>query len=241
MEEWIEKLNTVLGFVKWNAALTPLIQDYFNRTDFSQTSVDGLLMSVTKAVETSLRDAVAKFTSATVPAESGYGINLLNYAKNKGFVQEARRGSDCIFSLMYWFFEKPRNKCHHFFADFPLPTYIAIISTANFILNEIERLSNEGNYYTAKTAIDYNQTSKQLYISVADIRKDDKAVVPPLLEMNLVTPDKAMKAYPLQYTGGSWNLQVSTQGLMKGTCSVYLWGNTGTEKFNISGSAIVVV
>ena len=241
MEEWIGNLNSVLSIVKWNASLTPLIQDYLNHTDYTQTTVDTLLMAVTKAVEASLRDAVARFTSSSVPTADAYGINLLNYAKNKGFIQEAKRGTDCLFSLMYWFFEKPRNKCHHFFTDFPLPTYIAIISDANFILNEIERLSSAGNYYTAKTFVNYDQAKKILNISVADIKKDDKVVVPPVLEMNLVAPDKAMKAYPLQNTGNSWDLQVNTGGLMKGTFSVYLWGHTGYEKFNISGSAIVVV
>ena len=122
-----------------------------------------------------------------------------------------------------------------------MPTIVTFISVANFVLNEVERLSKEGNYYSAKTTVDYNQTSKTLNISVAEIKKNDKPIAPPMLEMNMINPDKSMKAYPLQNTGGSWDLKISTEGLMKGTYSVNLWGNTNTEKFNISGSAIVVV
>jgi hypothetical protein len=243
LDEWLEKLNIILSSVKWNNALTIVIQDYLNHTDFTQESVDALLMSVTKLVETSLRDAVAKYIQATVPRESSYGTNLLNYAKTKGFIPQPKKGSDFIYCLMYWYFEKPRNLCHHFFADFPLPTYITIVSTANFILNEIERLSNEKNYFTAKTNIDYNQASEQLCISVAEIRKADlEDIIPSALEMNLINPDKSTKVYPLQYTGGEWNLQMSTEGLMPGTYSVNLVGRTKEEKFNISsGSALVTM
>lgn len=241
LENWIEKLNTYLGFEKWNSTLAVSIQDYLNHKEFTAQSVDALLMQVTKSVEASLREAVAQFTAATVPAEASFGPNLLNYAKNKGFIPEPKRGSDALYALIYWYFEKPRNTTHHSFTGFPLTTIVMFISTANFILNEIQRLSQEQNYYDAKTIINFNATSSQLYISVADIKKEDETVMPTMLEMNLINPEKAIKIYPLAYSGGSWTVQASTQQLMRGTYSVQLAGCMNQERFCISGSTIVVI
>lgn len=242
MADWIEGLNKFLTSAKWNSNLALIIQDYLNHTEYTSTTVDSLLMGITKQVETTLKEGVEQFTAATVPGNCTNSVELLNYAKKKGFIPEPRRGSDALYSLIYWFFEKPRNTAHHVFTDFPLPTHMMFISTANYIMNEVERLNKERNYYGAKTNFDYNATSRALYISVADIRKDDQIITPPRLEANLVGPDKSVSRYPIENTGGYWALRISTQGCGSGTYSVNLVGYTAEgAKFNISGSAIVVV
>ena len=90
--------------------------------------MDALLTQVTKCVEISLKEAVAEYTGTTVPPENSFGPNLLNYAKNKGFIPEGKRGSDALYALIYWYFEKPRNTTHHSFTGFPLTTIVTFIS-----------------------------------------------------------------------------------------------------------------
>lgn len=119
MDEWIEKLNAFLNLVKWNSELASIIQDYLNHTEFTSLTVNNLLMGAIKLTETNLREALEEFISAKVPAENSYGINLLNYAKKKGFIAEPPRGTEALFSLIYWYSEKPRNTPHHSFSDFP--------------------------------------------------------------------------------------------------------------------------
>jgi hypothetical protein len=240
LEDWIERLNAFLISAKWNSNLALIIQDYMNRKEYTLTTVDGLLMGITKQVETTMREAVNKFTLATVPSESSYGIELLNYAKNKGLIPEPKRGSGALYALIYWFFENPRNISHHIFTDFSLTAHMMFTSTANYIMNEIERLSKEHNFYFARTDLNYNATSRALYISVADIRKNDQLVEPQMLEMNLVNPDKSMKTYPLQGAGNLWSLELKAP-LTNGTYSVYLAGRTDKETFRVSGSTFVVV
>jgi hypothetical protein len=243
IKELIQVLDPLLGSVKWHSHLANIIQDYLNNIEHTSLTIDNLLSATTKLVETYLRDSIRNFIGGEVPPQNSYGVNLLNYAKTKGFIPEPQRQGNCIYSLIYWYFEKLRNPTHHSFTDFPLPTILMIISSANFILNEIDHLKREHEFYGAKKILfEYDPPSYTLSVEVEDIEKDGETIVPLNLEMHLINPDKSVLRFPLINQGNNWNVKVNTIGYAKGTYRVDLAGVVwGKERFNISGSSLVII
>lgn len=237
----LQVLNSLLQSIKWHSDLAVIIQEYLNTMPCTSLTIDNLLSATTKLVEVYLKDAVQEFTGATVPSDS-FAVNLLNYAKTKGFIPETKRGSECIYNFIYWYFEKPRNLTHHSFTHFLLPTTLMIISSTNYILDIIDQLRTKHTFYDAKRFIDYNQTSQNLSIKVEDIEKDRETISPMKVEMILTNPDKSQEHYPLNNEGTSWNLDANLYGKTQGTYIVSLVGYTReNDRFNMSGSSVVVM
>lgn len=243
IKDLIQVLNPLLSSVKWHSYLASIIQDYLNNIEHTSLTIDNLLSATTKLVEAYLRDSTRNFIGSEVPPHNSYGVNLLNYAKNKGFIPEPRRQGNCIFSLIYWYFKKLRNVTHHSFTDFPLPTILMIISSANFILNEIDHLIREREFYGAKKIVfEYDPPSSTLSVEVEDIKKDGETIVPLNLEMYLVNPDKSVSRFPFTNQGNNWNVKVNTVGYAKGTYRIDLAGvDWEKERFNMSGSRLVIM
>jgi hypothetical protein len=241
-QDLIPVFHPLLGKVKWHRSLAIIIQDFLNNENFTNITIDKFLSSVTKGIETYLREAVQSFLGVKIPTERSYGLNLLNYAKTKDFIPEPKRGANSIFHLIYWFFEKPRNLTHHSFTDFQLPTINLIICSANYILTEIDHLKQELNFYDANRQIEYRPEFDILSVSVKDITKDDEIIDPPQLEMWLYTPEKTTSKYPLINQGNQWKLQIPTGIFSAGTYRVDLVGyDQQNNRFNISGANLVKV
>jgi hypothetical protein len=237
-----QELDQILISVKWHSDLAAIIQEYLNTSPRTHLTIDSLLSATTKLVENNLREAIEDFTKATVPRERGYGVELLNYGKTVGFVPETRRAGECVFSLIYWYFEKPRNTTHHSFTHFPLSTILAIVSITNYILDEIDNLKTKHEFYDAKMRIIYNPSPLSLSVTVKDIEKDGEPINPLGLEMIFVNPDKSMQHYPLIHQGDSWNIKTSPHISMAGTCRIDFVGfKQNNERFTITGSSLVVV
>jgi hypothetical protein len=227
--------------LKWHRDLAPIIQEYLNTISRTTLTIDNLLSASTKLVESNLREGVQDFTKAAVPSEHGFGVDLLNYCKHKGFVPETKRGSECVFTLIYSFFEEFRNRTHHSFVYFPLPTVLLIICSTNYLLDKIDTLKTKQVFYAAKTSIENDETSHFIAVTVKDIEKDRERVDPTSLEMVIVNPDKSMKSYPLMNQGGCWETRAA-YGDMRGTFRIDLIGLAKNgDKFQITGSSIVTV
>jgi hypothetical protein len=236
-----QELDSILTSVKWHSDLAPIIQEYLNTFPRNSLTIDNLLSASTKLVENNLREEVQDFTKATVPSEHGFGVDLLNYCKTKGFVPETKRGSECIFTLIYSYFEEFRNRTHHSFVHFPLPMVLLIICSTNYLLDKIDNLKTNHVFYAAKASIENDEKSHSIVATVKDIEKDRKPIDPTSLEMVIVNPDKSMKSYPLTNQGDCWET-TATYGDMQGTLRIDFIGFTkNREKFQITGSCIVTV
>ncbi len=131
---------------------------------------------------------------------------------------------------------------HHSFTDFQLPTILLIICSANYILNEIDYLKQEKEFYGAKRHMEFKPLSYTLSLSVEEITKDDKIIIPRKLEAYLHTPDKTTLRYPLNKQGDMWNIDIKTNDFSIGTHRVDLVGyDQQNNRFNISGSALTNV
>lgn len=237
-----QELDPILLSVKWHSDLSPIIQEYLNTVPRTRLTIDNLLSATTKLVENYFREAIQDFTKAAVPPEHRFGVNLLNYARTIGFVPENKRGCECIFSLIYWYFEKPRNTTHHSFTHFPLPTILLIFSSTNYILEEIDNLKTEHEFYDAKIHINYDPSSPSLSVTVKDIEKDGELITPVSVEMIFVDPDKSTKYFPLRNQGNSWEITTSPYVKTAGTCRIDFIGfKQNREEFRISGSDFIVV
>jgi len=237
----LKELELILTSMKWHDELSPIIQEYLNTIPRTDLTVDNLLSASTKRVESSLREGVQDFTKAAVPSECGFGIDLLNYCKTKGFIPETKRGSECIYTLIYSYLGEFRNRTHHSFHHFPSPTVLLIICSTNYILDKIDNLKTNGVFYAAKTSVENSEGANSIVAKVENIEKDGKPVDPASLEMVIAFPDKSMKSYPLSNQGDSWKTE-AVYGDTGGTLRIDFIGFTKEkEKFHITGSSIVMV
>lgn len=173
-------------------------------------------MAITKLVETKLRDAVQRFTGATIP-KGRHGLSLLNYAKTKKLIPEPRRGTDCLYYSIFWFLSNPRNKSHHIFTNFRLPTLLLCVTTANYILEEIGRLSEGDELYKAKVTINPLPNFK-LSVTVEDLFKGAEPAEIGNLEIRLNAPDKTLRTIPLkEEEEDRWKTEFSYYGYSEGT------------------------
>lgn len=238
----IQKFNETVRDVSWNKALAEEIQDYLNRQNYSLKAIDKLLMAVTKLVESGLREAVRDFTGEEIPRNKRHGIDLLNYAKSKGLIPEPRRGTDRVYYAMYWYMSTQRNTTHHVFTNFGLPALMLLVSTGNYILDQIERLAKSNEFYKAKISAEYDATNYIMRISVEDIIKGDENANVASMDAHLKAPDKAIRTIPLQKNEFRWQTQINTYGYALGTYRVDVAGYTDNKvRFTVSGSTIVVL
>lgn len=240
IEDWIKNFNETLEYVTWNRDLAKHIQDYLNAQNFSSSGVDKLLMVITKLVEANLRDAVQRFTGATVPPGKHYGIQLLNYTRTQGLIPEPKRGTGCLYYLIFWFFSNPRNVSHHTFTKFPLPTLFLFISSANYILDEVNRLSKGKEIYDAKFDVSPLPENK-LLVKVYPVVTGSKSAKIRNLHVLLSAPNKSITKIPLRRDENVWETQIDTFGYEKGTYRIDLAGYSDAgEKLTLSGSTIVL-
>lgn len=241
-QDLIPVFHPLLRNEKWHRSLANIIQDYLNNPNPTRITLHNLLSSTTLLIETYLKEAVQEYIGATLPPNKRYGLGLVHYAKTKGFIPESKRGGNCIFHLIYWFFEKPRNITHHSFTDFLLPTSLLIICSANYILNEIDHMKQDLTFYDAKRKIDFDPVLDTLSLSVEEIIKDDEIIVPQQLETYLHFPDKRTARYNLINEGNIWSVKIPTSNFSAGTYRYDLVGyDQQNNRFNISGANFVKV
>jgi len=95
--DYIAKFVRFLSDSSWNKSLLNPINTFLSG-NYSLSEIDSLMMSVTKTVEKTLENAIARRRGSPVPRQYSYGIRLLNYALSCNFIKNK---NEPIFSLLY--------------------------------------------------------------------------------------------------------------------------------------------
>jgi len=237
--EHVQKFIRFLRDANWHRSLLKMITDFLEGHRYSASEIDSLMMSVTKAVETNLRDAVTRCQESPVPRNVSYGIRLLNYAVNCGLI---RNREEPIYALLYWIFKEPRNTSHHEFVSYPYNTLVLFMSEANEALERIEHLIEYP--YRAHFNMIYDQEEQKIKIENAKIWRPNGTPLPTdqKVEISINFPDRTLKTIPLSpHENGYWRGEYDARGQLCGTVYTYLGVvNHGTRFVVSSGSTIAV-
>lgn len=236
--EYIQKFVRFLHDANWHRSLLNAITDFLDTRRYSLSQVDALIMSVTKTVEISLRDAVSRYQGSSVPKDLSYGVKLLNYAVKCGLIQDYK---EPIYALLYWILKEPRNTSHHEFISYPYNTLVLFLSEANEAVERIENMIE--STYKTHFKVTYDEESRKIKIENAKILRPNGTPLPAdqKVEASIKFPDKTTKTLPLNHNGNHWSGEYDARGQACGTISIYLEGiNHGKHFIAPSASTIMV-
>ena len=156
--EYIEKLVQFLNQeTSWNSYILSDIQAFLEVKNPSNKEIDSLLMSVTKRVETKLKETLAIHLGNPVPRDKSYGVKLLDYAVSSHLIASK---DEPIYSLISLLIKVPRNTTHHTFSSFPYKTTVMFLSEANEAIEQIESLTK--STYVSHLNTNYDNSKKKI-------------------------------------------------------------------------------
>lgn len=235
--EYIQKFIRFLRDASWHRSILNLITDFLENQHYSLSEIDSLIMSVTKKVETSLRDAVARYQGSSVPSNSSYGVRLLDYAVRCGLIRSKK---EPVYALLYWIFKEPRNTSHHEFVSYPYNTLVLFMSEANEAIERIENLI--GPSYRSRFRMFYDEEKRKIKVEDVTVWRPNGTPLPAdqKVEISMIFPDKTIKTIPLNYNEKHWKGEYDARGIPCGTISGYVKGvDHGRHFVAPSGSTAV--
>src|SRR2546427_2713912 len=125
-------VKTLALLTNWHPRIADLLADHLQRGIVSNTQVDELLMSATKLVESSLRDAIVERSGGSVSSKGAQDI--IQPAVQLGLL----KSSEPLTDLLRWFFGDPRNTSHHLFIENPTVTVLFWLGSTNVLLTDLD-------------------------------------------------------------------------------------------------------
>jgi len=222
----------------WNKSIVTSITKFLNIKSPTKDDVDSLIMTVTKMVETKLRDTLAIHLGTSVPNDKSYGVRLLDYAVDSHLISSK---SETIYSLLYLILKEPRNTSHHTFKTYPYKTIVMFLCEVNEAIERIDSLIKPT--YVSYLSTNYYPSTKKIIVE-ANILRPDMTVLPhdQKAEVVLHFPQGRVKTIPL--TGGAlntWTAEYDARGEACGTASCFIRGFDKTIPFVASSGASFVV
>jgi len=204
---------------KWQRDLGEKIANHLSKKDPSLQDVDELMMTITKLVERKLEEAIEKHSGCNVPEDKAYGVKLLSLGVESGLLPSR---DDDAYHLLAWFFHEPRNVSHHQFSDFPLLTLVTFVSTANYLLTEIDELTRSPRDIDIRFQALHDVELRTLKITdVSPTRMGEPVQLNAKLEIHMKDPNGLIKIIPMP-SGGPPVLEYNTRGDTGGTYLVTL-------------------
>jgi len=215
-----------------------IITDFLEGKRYSENEIDALMMSVTKRVETTLKDSIERYQGKSLPSKIS-GDKLLDHALGCHFIKNKE---EPIYSLLYWTLKEPRNTSHHEFTTYPYNTLVQFMLEANMVIQRIRTLAEPG--YSGRFDLSFDPNKKTLGIEYAKVWRPDDTDLPlnQKVEITFKFPDEAIKTLPLSPSNnGYWKGGYDARGESAGTVWANLRGVNHGRPFNIATGSTVAL
>ncbi|MHA1280159.1 MAG: zinc ribbon domain-containing protein [Candidatus Helarchaeota archaeon] len=233
-----ESFESFLRTHQWHNKLLDPITIYLDSSQ-NDTNVDNLLMSVTKIVETSLRENIQRKLSSKDKSPE-VGIRLLDSAVHCHFIKSK---DEPLYSLLFWILKEPRNLHHHEFQYHPVKSLQLFILQADHAIFEMEKIWQ--SQYRGEFKVEVHEEEKTIEVYEAkvynfeneDITEDIK------LDANFTFSNGKTGAIKLDSNGGGYKHgKYDYRGNAAGTLRIGLAGVTYDNTFvTQSGSTAFLV
>jgi hypothetical protein len=240
MTDAIEDLVTVLHLLTtWNHRLANLLADHLSRGISSKMQVDELLMSTTKLVEDSLREAIEERSGGNVAVTGPQA--LIPLAVTHGLL----KSTEPLTELLRWYFGEPRSTSHHLFVEHPVVVVLTWLGNADTLLAELDQ-----RRATRIVPFDLSvqpQSGSALEVQAFLPMSAAAALAQnPKVEGVIYYPEKGRnrvsKAFPMEPAGsGHWTGEYDTRDLPVGTASLSIHGIDASGPYVASSGTVVTV
>lgn len=191
-------------------------------------------MSVTKKVETTLKDSIEKTQGHPLPPRTS-GIKLLDYALGCHLIKSK---GDPLYSLLYWLLKEPRNTSHHEFIVYPYNSLVQFMLEANAAIQKTK--DRIGTSYSGSFVLFFDPEKKTIEVNDVKVWRPNQIPLPSdqKVEATFKFSNGSMKTLPLRPNGGSsWKEKYDARGESAGTVWVGLRGVNHGKRFLVpSGS-----
>jgi hypothetical protein len=219
-----------------NADLAEKIADSLNRGLESEQSIDELLMTSSKLVDSKLREVLEQFTGAA--AGQGDATAVLERCIKSGLI---RSRDEPIYHYLYWYFTDRRNASHHEFPEYGPDDLVAFIVQTQFALEQVESLRGTPRFVEAKFDIRQDPTRGLASIDVSKLWQGSNLIHDARVEAIIRRPDRQIDRIPLVQSGGSWGGMYDYRGLPTGSYNLRIQGEYSAGGFTTSSGAEVYV
>lgn len=219
--EYIRKFVRFLRDATWHIDLSDIINNFLESKQ-SDNEIDNLIMSITKKVETTLRESIEKIQGRSLPSRIN-GIKLLDYALDCKLIDNK---DNSLYHLIYWLLKEPRNKSHHEFTAFPYNALVQFTLDADATIRGIKTRIDAS--YSGSFTLSFDPSNKVIQVQDVKIWRPDQTSLPSdqKVEGILRFQNGTMKTLPLSHDGqNSWKAEYDARGEPAGT----LWVNLGGE------------
>ena len=195
------------------------MREAMNRNDFgTNESVDDLVMSSSKLVETSLKEEVELSLGVNVGARAT-AINVLDLAVGRGLV--ANR-DDPLYHFLFWYFKERRNPPHHTFPSYDVHELLDFIVATEEALDNVEALA--AGSVGSKFRLDNDLGQRRYTITVDEISRGGVPFQDATAEVMVTNPDRTFRNIPLVFDQGRWAGIIDYRGWATGSYSLRVRG-----------------
>jgi hypothetical protein len=217
-----------------NADLAEKVADALNRGLESGQSIDELLMSASKLVDSRLRDALEQFTGATVGR--GSAIEILDSCVKSGLI---RNRDEPTYHYLFWYFGDRRNTSHHEFREYKADDLIAFIIQTQFALEQIEALRGRQRLVEAKFDVKQDPQKGLAKIGVSELWQASSLIQDVRVEAVIRRPDRLTETIPLMQSGSGWSGMYDFSYRPTGPYNFRIQGNSPSGPFVTSSGSLV--
>jgi hypothetical protein len=219
-----------------NANLAEKVAEALNRGLGSEQSIDELLMSASKLVDSKLKEALQQFSGATVGQDSG--AQVLDRCVKSGLIQSR---DEPVYHYLFWYFSDRRNTSHHEFREYEADDLIAFIVQTESALEQIESLRGRPKFVEAKLEVKPDPQKGLATIGVSELRQGSGLIQDARVEAVIRRPDRLTQTVPLMQSGTAWGGMYDFRGLPTGTYSLRIQGESPAGSFTTSSGTAVFI
>lgn len=220
-----------------NADLAEKVADALNRGVESWQSVDELLMSASKLVDSKLKEALEQFTGTQVGRARG-AIDVLQRCVEEGLI---RSRDEPVFHYLYWYFTDRRNQSHHEIREYTFSDLVAFMLETQSALEQIASLRSRQRPAEAKFDIKQDPERGQATIDVLQLWQGSSPIRDARLEAVIRRPDRQTDRLPLTQTSIGWGGTYDYRGLPTGSYNFRIQGASAAGAFGTASGANIYV
>ena len=217
-----------------NADLAEKVTDALNRGLESWQSVDELLMTASKLVDSKLKETLEQFTGAIVKQASG--ISILEQCVKSSLIQSR---DDPLFHHLFWYFTDRRNQSHHEFREYGFTDLVTFILETQSALEHIASLRRQN--VEAKFVINQDQERGQAMIDVFKLWQGSSPIMDARVEAIIRRPDRQTNQVPLTQSSRGWSGRYDYRGFPTGSYNVRFRGESAAGPFDTASGANIYV
>lgn len=221
-----------------DADLAEKISDSLNRGLQTGQAVDEIIMSMSKLVESRLKEAIENATGTS--AGDATGSDLLTMAVGSGLI---RSRDEPLYHFLFWYFGERRNPAHHDFGNYSVSELLNFIMNTQDALEKVDEIRRVPRYVDAQFHVANDMHSGRVTITVDNLSRAGNPITEGRLEAVIRRPDGVASSVPLLRSnpGSPWVGSYEYRGLVIGTYRFRIQGSDQLGLFTTSSGSTISV